>query len=139
MLNCFQSCGRFKIKEDRQFSVVVSSWFYLWLYMTTTARRHDGPDIALLLIGHGSRDAIGTAEFLATAELVRKAVAGTSVEPCFLEFAQPTIAEGFQSLAARGVGRIVAVPVLLFSAGHAKQDIPAALAAVAARFPQIAV
>jgi sirohydrochlorin cobaltochelatase len=96
-------------------------------------------DCGLLLVGHGSQEAIGTAEFLATVELVAQAARGLAVEPCFLEFARPTIAEGFRALAARDVRRIVAVPVLLFSAGHAQRDIPAALAAVAAEHPQIAV
>lgn len=49
------------------------------------------------------------------------------VEACFLELAEPDIATGLKRLVARGVRRMVVVPLLLFSAGHAKRDIPAAV------------
>ena len=42
---------------------------------------------------------------------------------------RPTIAEGWKRLAARGVARVVVTPLLLFSAGHAKRDIPKAIEA----------
>jgi sirohydrochlorin cobaltochelatase len=99
------------------------------------ASREDG----LLLVGHGSREALGVEEFLATARLAARMAPDLAVEPCFLEFAAPTIADGFRSLAARDVRRVTVVPVLLFSAGHAQRDIPAAVAAVAANCPAIAV
>ena len=88
----------------------------------------------LLLVGHGTREEAGVAEFLAVAELVRQRTA-TLVEPCFLELARPTIAEGVARLAERGARRITVVPVLLFAAGHAKRDIPLAVAETAVRFP----
>jgi sirohydrochlorin cobaltochelatase len=93
----------------------------------------------LLLVGHGSREAVGVREFLTTADLVAAAAAGVPLEPCFLEFAQPTIPEGFRRLMARGAKSVVVVPVLLFSAGHARRDIPAAVSQVAAEFRGIAV
>jgi sirohydrochlorin cobaltochelatase len=95
-------------------------------------------DHGLLLVGHGSREQPGVDELLATAGLVAQMAGESPLESCFLEFARPTIADGFRALAARNVRRIVAVPVMLFAAGHAKRDIPAALAAVAAEYPQIA-
>lgn len=90
-----------------------------------------------LLVGHGTRDPAGIGEFLATVELVRSRADGIAVEPCFLEFARPTIAEGFRSLAQAGARHIVVVPVLLFSAGHAQEDIPAAVREVAKEFPHV--
>jgi len=86
-----------------------------------------------LLVGHGTREAVGVAEFLQVASLTTEA-AGPAivVEPCFLEFAQPTIAEGLAALVRRGVRRVVVAPVLLFAAGHAKRDIPEAVAAAVA-------
>jgi sirohydrochlorin cobaltochelatase len=93
----------------------------------------------LLLVGHGSREPVGIEEFHSTARLVAKMAAGWAVEPCFLEFAQPTIDEGFRALAARGVHRVAVVPLLLFSAGHAERDIPAAVAAASAAHPRIVV
>jgi sirohydrochlorin cobaltochelatase len=95
--------------------------------------------VGLLLVGHGSRDEAGNREFLETARLVAQNVAPAPVEPCFLEFAEPAIAEGFERLAQRRLRSIAVVPVLLFAAGHAKRDIPAAVAEAAARHPAIAV
>jgi sirohydrochlorin ferrochelatase len=93
----------------------------------------------LLLVGHGTRDPVGTAEFLAVAGRVAELAAGPPVAHALLEFAEPSIAAGFRALAAQGARRIVVVPVLLLAAGHAKRDIPAAVAAVAAEFPEVAV
>lgn len=93
----------------------------------------------LLVIGHGTHDASGTNEFLQLAELLRQAQPGLRVEPCFLEIQRPTIYEAFAKLAAAGVRDIAAAPLLLFAAGHAKRDIPAALAAAGAAFPDVAV
>jgi sirohydrochlorin ferrochelatase len=49
----------------------------------------------------------------------------------FLELAQPTIAQGLAELADRGVRRVIAVPLLLFTAVHAKDDVPAEVAQAA--------
>ncbi len=101
-------------------------------------------DAGLLLVGHGSREQVGRDEFLATARLAADLAGSRAVEACFLEFAGPSIAEGFRMLverpsSSRPVRRVVVVPVLLFSAGHARRDIPAAVAAAASEYPQIAV
>jgi len=86
----------------------------------------------ILLIGHGTRDPRGQAEFQATVAAVRNQVAGQAVEAGYLELLPPDIATGTAALAAQGVTEIIAVPLLLFSAGHDKHDIPLALATAAA-------
>jgi sirohydrochlorin cobaltochelatase len=93
---------------------------------THQAERWPG-DLGLLLVGHGSREAQGVADFLTLAGLVAERAAGVDVAPCFLEFAPPTIAAGVARLAERGAREIIVVPVLLFAAGHAKRDIPQAV------------
>jgi sirohydrochlorin cobaltochelatase len=55
------------------------------------------------------------------------------VEGAFLELATPTIEEGLAHLAERGARRAIVAPLLLFEAGHAKDDIPQAVAAAAQR------
>lgn len=60
-------------------------------------------------------------------EQLTRRLAPTPVEPCFLELAEPTIAGGLQRLHARGAEHVVVAPLLLFAAGHAKEDIPAAV------------
>ena len=59
------------------------------------------------------------------------------VEGCFLELRPPTIAQAWQRLCDHGATHAHAVPLLLFSAGHAKQDIPTALAECAAERPEL--
>jgi sirohydrochlorin cobaltochelatase len=93
----------------------------------------------LLLVGHGTRSEQGAAEFFATAELVARALPEVAVEPCFLELAEPTIAEGIERLVARRAPRIVVMPLLLFAAGHANRDIPEAVKAAAADHPALEV
>ena len=53
--------------------------------------------------------------------------------------ARPTIAEGLVRLIERGAERITVAPLLLFAAGHAKHDIPAAVAEAIARRPNLTV
>jgi sirohydrochlorin cobaltochelatase len=45
----------------------------------------------------------------------------------FLEFATPIIRDGLDALLEKGVDRVLAVPGMLFAAGHAKNDIPSVL------------
>lgn len=91
----------------------------------------------LLIVGHGTRSERGLAEFRDTVELVQRMAAPTPVVACFLELAEPTIEQGIALLAAQGVERIVVMPLLLFAAGHAKQDIPEAVCAAAALHPHM--
>jgi sirohydrochlorin cobaltochelatase len=85
------------------------------------------PGDGVLLIGHGTRDAQGTRQFFQLGDELKTRLAPLPVEPCLLELQEPTIAQGWDSLKARGVSRVLASPLLLFSAGHAKSDIPDAL------------
>src|SRR5262245_11520322 len=93
----------------------------------------------LLLVGHGTRDAAGQEEFLKLASLVSGRRSALIVEPCYLEFAGPTIAQGVDRAVARGAHRLTVAPILLFAAGHAKQDIPAAVMNAAARHAGLTV
>jgi sirohydrochlorin cobaltochelatase len=54
------------------------------------------------------------------------------LERGFLEFARPTLREGLDRLRARGVDYVLAVPGMLFAAGHVKNDVPSVLNAYAA-------
>ncbi len=81
----------------------------------------------VLLVGHGTRDALGTRQFFALASLLAQRLAPTPVQPCLLELQPPTINDGWKMLADQQVTHVHAAPLLLFSAGHAKSDIPDAL------------
>jgi sirohydrochlorin cobaltochelatase len=87
----------------------------------------------LLLIGHGTRSDAGRRQILELAAAIERQLPPIPVQPAFLELAQPTIEEGIERLTASGVKQVVAVPLLLFAAGHAKRDVPRAVMAAADR------
>ena len=86
-----------------------------------------GPEVGVLVCGHGSRDPKAVTEFAAVAEGLRRRLPGRAVDYGYLEFATPIIRSGLDRLRAQGVTRILAVPGMLFAAGHAKNDIPSVL------------
>lgn len=91
----------------------------------------------ILLVGHGTREPAGTAQFLALADRVAALVPELAVVPAFLDYATPGIQAGLEQLVNRGARAVVILPLLLFAAGHAKQDLPAHLALARQRHPQV--
>ncbi len=89
--------------------------------------------LGVMLCGHGSRDADAVAEFAALARQLGRRLPHYPVEFGYLEFATPIIRDGLDKLKARGVNRVLAVPGMLFAAGHVKNDIPSVLNDYAAR------
>ncbi len=83
--------------------------------------------LGLMICGHGSRDQAAIAEFAALAERLRPRFPDWPVEHGYLEFAGPVIREGLDRLVEAGANHILAVPGMLFAAGHAKNDIPSVL------------
>lgn len=88
-----------------------------------------GPERGVVIVGHGTADPVGAAETHAVGKLVADMLPGVPVEVGFLEVIGPSIGDALAALAARGCRRVVAAPLILFTAGHAKRDIPEALAA----------
>ncbi|MFJ7899798.1 sirohydrochlorin chelatase [Streptomyces sp. NPDC096198] len=81
----------------------------------------------LLVIAHGSRDPRHAATVHALVRQVRSLRPGLRVETGFLDFNVPSVQGVLESLAAEGVREVVALPLLLTRAFHAKADIPAVL------------
>ena len=92
----------------------------------------EGGPLGVLICGHGSRNRLAVAEFAQLAEALRELVPEVPVAHGYLEFARPILREGLDSLRAQGVKRVLAVPAMLFAAGHAKNDIPSVLNTYAA-------
>lgn len=90
----------------------------------------------VLLVGHGTASEIGTRQFLGFAGQLQANLAPIQVEPAFLELQQPDIAAGVRRLCERDATLLVVAPLLLFAAGHAKDDIPTAVAAALAGIGQ---
>jgi len=83
--------------------------------------------VGVLICGHGSRNRLAVEEFARLAEGLRPRMGGLPVEHGYLEFAQPILRDSLDRLRAQGVQRVLAVPAMLFAAGHAKNDIPSVL------------
>lgn len=91
----------------------------------------------LLLIGHGSRDPAAAREFGALVEMVAARLDGRRVAGGFLELSDPPIDDALDRMVAEGADDIVAVPYVLFGAGHLKDDGPAVLARARHRHPDV--
>jgi len=96
-------------------------------------------DTAVLLCGHGSRDADAIGEFESAAAALRRRLGAADFATGYLEFARPTIQEGLARLATRGARRILAVPGMLFAASHVKNDLPWEMNSFRAAHPDIEV
>jgi sirohydrochlorin cobaltochelatase len=92
---------------------------------------------AVLFVGHGSRDAEGTAEFLQIVDLFRAHDPERIVECGFLEFARPIIGEGVARCVERGAQTVAVLPGMLMAAGHAKNDIPSEIHEARRRYPEV--
>ncbi|MFI8201543.1 sirohydrochlorin chelatase [Streptomyces sp. NPDC085937] len=82
----------------------------------------------LLVVAHGSRDPRHAATVHELVRRVRALRPGLRVETGFLDFNVPSVNGVLESLDAEGVRDVVALPLLLTRAFHAKADIPAVLA-----------
>lgn len=84
-------------------------------------------NIGFLLVGHGTRRVAGQAQlrevFVQFEQLMTPAISRFA----FLELADPDIPTAIEELSKSGIDKLITVPVLLFSAGHAQQDIPKAV------------
>jgi sirohydrochlorin cobaltochelatase len=94
-------------------------------------------ELGILLVGHGTRDKRGTADFLAVGQCVAAKRDDATIEPCFLELCEPSIPAGIARLIAADVKRIVVAPLLLFAAGHIRRDIPRAVTLALREHPNL--
>lgn len=98
---------------------------------------YQGP--AMLLVAHGSRDPRHAATVAALAARVRSLAPGPRVAVGFLDLSLPRVGQALARLHAAGQREVVAVPLLLSRAFHARHDIPAVLAEQLVRLPGLAV
>ncbi|MFI1167831.1 sirohydrochlorin chelatase [Streptomyces sp. NPDC020801] len=92
---------------------------------------------ALLIAGHGTRDDAGAEAFRDFVRELGRRHPELPVAGGFIELSPPPLGEAVTELVERGVQRFAAVPLMLVSAGHAKGDIPAALAREKERHPGV--
>ena len=93
----------------------------------------------VLVCGHGSRDEEAVKEFQAVAQGLKERLPQYETDWGFLEFATPVIRTGLDALRAKGIRKVLAVPGMLFAAGHAKNDIPSVLNAYQTQNPELEI
>ncbi|UOQ93136.1 sirohydrochlorin chelatase [Halobacillus shinanisalinarum] len=92
---------------------------------------------AVLYVSHGSRVEKARKEAVSLIQSVRERINLPLQETCFLELAEPNMAQGIEILVRRGATRIAIIPVLLLSAGHYYTDIPEEINRAKLRHPNI--
>lgn len=92
---------------------------------------------AVLYVAHGTRVQKGIDEAIQFIDTVKQLVPTAIQEICFLELAEPSIIEGVRRCVTQGATHIAVVPILLLTANHAKEDIPAELAHAQQLFPTV--
>jgi sirohydrochlorin cobaltochelatase len=93
------------------------------------------PPPALLIAGHGTRDEAGAEAFRDFVRQLGHRHPQLPVSGGFVALSSPPLGEAVTELVEQGVRRFAAVPLTLVSAGHAKGDIPVALAREKERHP----
>ena len=98
-----------------------------------------GRKLGVMICGHGSRNQNAMREFAQVAEGLTGRFGNVPVEYGYLEFANPVITHGLDKLRDQGCTHILAVPGMLFAAGHAKNDIPSVLNTYQAQNPDVTI
>ena len=94
---------------------------------------------AMVLFGHGARDARWREPFDRLALLWRAQHPGVLVQLAFLEMMQPSLEQAITTLSASGALEIVVVPVFFGQGGHLRNDFPVLLSACHEKFPGVAL
>jgi sirohydrochlorin cobaltochelatase len=92
---------------------------------------------AIILFGHGARDARWREPFDRLATLWQEQHPGTPVELAFLEMMQPSLEDAVKSLSGKGVTKVTVVPVFFGQGGHLRNDFPVLLEACQKQYPNL--
>jgi sirohydrochlorin cobaltochelatase len=92
---------------------------------------------AIILFGHGARDARWREPFDRLATLWQEQYPGTPVELAFLEMMQPSLEDAVKSLNGKGATQVTVVPVFFGQGGHLRNDFPVLLEACQKQYPNL--
>ena len=90
---------------------------------------------AIILFGHGSRDALWHLPIQAVAERIRSTSPNTTVTCAYLELTEPSLSDAAASLIKSGVSDITILPMFLGVGRHAREDLPALIAELKQNHP----
>ena len=91
----------------------------------------------LLLFAHGARDPRWAEPFEAVADRIRTAAPSLPVALAFLELMKPSLDEAADRLIDEGCSSVHVVPLFLGTGGHVRHDLPALMAQVERRHPEV--
>ena len=94
---------------------------------------------AILLVGHGSREPQAARAMEAIVRELASTSAARIVQPCFLQFATPTVPQAVGRCAELGARHIVAVPYFLHQGLHVLRDLPALIRQATLDYPGTAI
>lgn len=94
---------------------------------------------AVILFAHGSRDPLWRASIDAVAARLRAMAPAVPTACAFLELMVPTLDEAVDALVRGGARQIRVLPLFLGVGRHAREDLPALLAAARARHPGVRI
>jgi sirohydrochlorin cobaltochelatase len=80
---------------------------------------------AIILFGHGSRDALWHLPIQAVAERIRVTSPETTVTCAYLELTEPSLGAAAAGLIEAGAPSITILPMFLGVGRHAREDLPA--------------
>ena len=83
---------------------------------------------AIILFGHGSRDALWHLPIQAVADRIRITSPSTTVTCAYLELTEPSLGDAAAALIKSGVSDITILPMFLGVGRHAREDLPALIA-----------
>ena len=91
----------------------------------------------LLLFAHGARDTRWAEPFEAVAARIRGSAPSMPVALGFLELMKPTFDDAAEHLIDAGCTAVHVVPLFLGAGGHVRQDLPALIAQLEHRHPEV--
>ena len=92
---------------------------------------------AIVLFAHGSRDPLWHKPIQAVAARISARAPETLVRCAYLELTEPDLPQVAQDLVAQGATHLCVVPLFLGVGRHAREDLPALIAALHAAHPQV--
>jgi sirohydrochlorin cobaltochelatase len=92
---------------------------------------------AIILFGHGSRDALWHLPIQAVAQRVRATSPSTKVTCAYLELTEPSLATSAADLIDAGVNHITILPMFLGVGRHAREDLPALITELKQNHPSV--
>jgi sirohydrochlorin cobaltochelatase len=90
---------------------------------------------AIILFGHGSRDALWHLPIQAVAERIRITSPSTIVTCAYLELTEPSLGDAAAALITSGVSNVTILPMFLGVGRHAREDLPALIAELKQNHP----